>query len=360
MDSCEPTPWLKWIDRLGINAIFRLINRRRPLVLWCHGICDDSFSMLRGYDVRQLPVSLFERKLKHFRRCGYRFVSQDELMDSIATGRPAAKLVTLTFDDGLRNVVKRAYPLMHKYGAKGTFYVVSGLVGKGEILWTDFVETAVRNAPAGDFLFRYRETDINYTIDDEASRRRTMKAIKHLLRSLPDSQRRRHMEPLRSIKLKDIPAEFAMADWGELRGLDPSVLALGNHTMTHPNCARLETEADLEREIYQAGLDISEKIGYPVRHFCYPAGSYNERVLAKLRETGLRSAVTTLPGFVSPTDDPLLMRRIEAEDEWYLFLATTSGAYTFFTRLKARLMAMRRERLPLPKPEPVSAAGDGA
>jgi peptidoglycan/xylan/chitin deacetylase (PgdA/CDA1 family) len=279
-------------------------------------------------------------------------------MASLGKGRPGAKLATLSIDDGLRNVVTRAYPLMRKYGARGTFYVVPDLVGKGEMLWTDFVETVVRNAPVGDFLFRYRETDIRYTLDDEASRRRAMKAIKRLLRSLPDSKRKEHMAQFRSIELADVPEDFALADWEELRGLDPSVLALGNHTATHPNCARLETEAELEREISQAGLDIAEKVGYPVRHFCYPAGSYNESVLAKLREQGYHSGVTTLAGFGSPTDDPLLLRRVEAEDEWYLFLATTSGAYPFFTQLKSRLKALAGERRPFPAPKPVAAAGD--
>ncbi len=362
MQAGRPVHWLKWLDRLGINALFRFLNRGRPLILWYHGICADEFTLLRGYDVRQLPVSLFRRQLEHLRDHGYRFVSQDELMGLLESGRSTAGVVTLSIDDGLRNVITRGYPLMKEFGARGTFYVVPDLVDRGEMLWTDLVETVVRCAPRGEYRFEFRGESMRFDLSDEASNRRVMRAIKRRLRSLPDRERRRHMEQFRAPAPEEIPDEFTLASWEELRDLDPAVLTLGNHTASHPDCARLDGEEAFDREIWQAGLDIEEKVGYPVRHFCYPAGSYDDRVLSALRSFGYHSAVTTDEGYADATTDPLLLRRIEAEDEWYLFLATSSGAYAFFTGLKAWLLGRRRrkaDRASAPVPVATIASSGG-
>ena len=358
MQAGRTAPWLKWLDRLGINALFRHLNRRRPLILWYHGICADDFTLLRGYDVRQLPVGLFRRQLEHLCDHGYRFVSQDELMDALESGRSTKRLVTLSIDDGLRNVITRGYPLMREFGAKGTLYVVPDLVDSGEILWTDRVETVVRRAPRGEFRFELRGEILSYMLDDEASNRSAMRSIKRRLRSLPDRERRRHLEQFPPVTSEDAPAEFDLAGWEELRRLDPAVLALGNHTSSHPDCARLEEDGEILHEIWHAGLEIEKRVGYPVRHFCYPAGSHDDRVVSKVRDYGYRSAVTTREGFADAADDPLLLRRIEAEDEWYRFLATSSGAFGFITGLKASLTGGKRrvERAPLPEPTPLSIA----
>jgi peptidoglycan/xylan/chitin deacetylase (PgdA/CDA1 family) len=44
-------------------------------------------------------------------------------------------------------------------------------------------------------------------------------------------------------------------------------------------------------------------------HFCYPSGVYDRRFLPWLRETGVRSATTCVPGLSSAASDPLLLPR---------------------------------------------------
>src|SRR3954464_13175503 len=47
-------------------------------------------------------------------------------------GRPR---VALTFDDGLRNNVEVAYPILRQLGLTATFFVCPGLIDRGAWLW---------------------------------------------------------------------------------------------------------------------------------------------------------------------------------------------------------------------------------
>jgi len=42
------------LDVCGINALFRFLNRNKGVILWYHGVCQDGFRLLDGYDPRQV------------------------------------------------------------------------------------------------------------------------------------------------------------------------------------------------------------------------------------------------------------------------------------------------------------------
>ena len=54
---------LTLFDKLGINAIFRFFYKNKAMILWYHGICDDDFTLLKGYDERHIPKSMFKKHI---------------------------------------------------------------------------------------------------------------------------------------------------------------------------------------------------------------------------------------------------------------------------------------------------------
>ena len=153
--------WL--LDIFGINALYRLINRNKAIILWYHGICNEEFTLTN----RHLPKSLFHKHLSYLIRKGYNFVNMSELLAILSGGNKIEKIVVLTFDDGFKNIIDNAYPVMQEFGAKGCFYLVSDLVGTDQLLWTDYVETVIRNQHQGGFRFIYKGEEINYDLRNE-------------------------------------------------------------------------------------------------------------------------------------------------------------------------------------------------
>lgn len=326
-------PLLFLLEALGINRLFSFINRERILILWYHGVCDDDFTILRGYDERHIPRSLFRRQLAHLRRRGYRFVTMSTLTRPGHASKGRHKLVALTFDDGFQNVVRNAYPVMREFGARGCFYLVSDLIGKEELLWTDLVETSIRNLKEKEFRFRLEGETITYEMGSPAARERAMKDIKSRLRTLPDRARRAHMKQFALEDAAPDEKEFRLAGWKEIQALDRKILEIGSHTKTHPNCVNLTSRDELEDEILRSRLEIEKRVGYEIRHFCYPAGSYTDSVLEWVKNSGYRSAVTIIPGLNDEETDPLQLKRIGVNENFLLFKAMTSGSYGFLINL---------------------------
>lgn len=300
-----------------------------------HGICDEYFDLLKGYDDRHISKSLFRKQLEYLKLRGYKFVNMTQLVNAIKNKTGIGKFVVLTFDDGFKNVVENAYPVMKEFGAKGCIYLVSNLVGTDKLLWTDCVETVIRNQNQGEFQFNFKGEIISYKLNGRKSREFAMKDIKMKLRTLPDKDRREHLKPFHAlIHQKDIPAEFMLADWEQIKGLDPEILEIGGHTRRHPNCTNLVTDIELEDELFNSKKDIERNIGRSVEHFCYPAGSYNDKVISAVRKHGYTSAVTIDNGFNDENTDLFKLKRIEAKDLLLYFKASVSGSTGFLRRLK--------------------------
>ena len=104
-------------------------------ILTYHRVCD----VRRDDDPLDLctrPRDL-ERVLRYLTARRYRFVSLQEAVDAVCFDRlVSGKPVCLTFDDGYRDFYTTAYPLLQKYNATATVFVVTGCIG-GTNRWDD-------------------------------------------------------------------------------------------------------------------------------------------------------------------------------------------------------------------------------
>jgi peptidoglycan/xylan/chitin deacetylase (PgdA/CDA1 family) len=83
---------------------------------------------------------------------------------------------------------------------------------------------------------------------------------------------------------------------------------LGAHTITHPDLRTLD-DAGLEREVRGSRAVLRRRFGVPVDFFCYPAGRYDDRVVAAVRRAGFLGATTTDEGLATRRD-PYRLKRV--------------------------------------------------
>ena len=95
---------------------------RPPAVLVYHGVGSDADDPAR---LLVAPDRL-ESHVRYLQRRGYRFLTAEELLE---LGRPSARTAVLTFDDGFRNWLSEAVPLLNRLGVRATFYICPGMFG---------------------------------------------------------------------------------------------------------------------------------------------------------------------------------------------------------------------------------------
>ena len=314
---------------VGINWIFRRLNRNKSLILFYHGVRDGSQSVSGELSERHLAVQSFREQLEFLKKKNYRFITLDELGDSLKSGCFQSQSVTLTFDDGFKNVLEHAYPVMRELGAKGVIYVVSDLVDKGQFLWTDHIELVVRNARK-EFCLEIDGKRTVHPIAPKSQLEASVKSLKQLLKSLPNEKRVEILSRLPDVQISRNSRLFELAKWHELKELDRRVLEIGSHTRTHPVLTSVSSESELRMEIYESRERIEQVVSREINHFCYPNGAISSEIKKLVAQSGYQTATTTESGLVSANADRYALKRIFGTSDMLEFAARTSGSYSFF------------------------------
>jgi peptidoglycan/xylan/chitin deacetylase (PgdA/CDA1 family)/SAM-dependent methyltransferase len=97
-------------------------------ILMYHSIADDGPAELAPY--RVAPAA-FRQQLRYLRRHGYHSITLQEWVDGIAAKRPVpGRPVIITFDDGYRDFIQNAWPLLSRADFSATVFVVTEKVGR--------------------------------------------------------------------------------------------------------------------------------------------------------------------------------------------------------------------------------------
>jgi peptidoglycan/xylan/chitin deacetylase (PgdA/CDA1 family) len=113
--------------RQSWTRALRPMARRRPAILGYHGIGRSS----RREDPFLLSVTpaRFRLQLETMLAAGFRFMTVAELAAAAAGRTPPPGLAAVSFDDGMRNNLTVALPILRELGIPATVYVVSGWLG---------------------------------------------------------------------------------------------------------------------------------------------------------------------------------------------------------------------------------------
>jgi peptidoglycan/xylan/chitin deacetylase (PgdA/CDA1 family) len=247
----------------------------------------------------------FERQLRWLKR-RFQIVPLRSLISATANGDGGlARKVALTFDDGLRSNLTVAYPILHKLAIPATFFVCPGLVDRAAWLWNHEARQRMRRLDAAACRELATEWDAPHEVEPFIDWMKTLE----LARRKRVEARLREATP----GFAPTPAEreaFDVASWEELRKLDPAVVAIGSHTVTHA-ILPAATPEELEAEVRDSRRLLERGLQRPVELFAYPNGAYNAPVEACVRKH-YRAAVTAARGWVLRGADAHRLPRLAA------------------------------------------------
>ena len=244
------------------NGVYRTIGETTATFSPRNGAFDARLRVLMYHKVNDLPenplsvpVSAFDNQLAQLRELRYTVVSLDDVLAYYRDGTALpARPVLITFDDGYRDNLEHAAPVLQKHGYPAVIFVPIGYLDGG--------------------------------------------------RPLPHEERRAARGLLNST-----------VDWGELRELEAAGVRVESHGISHRPLADLEID-EAAREIAISKLRLEERLGRPVRALSYVKGSeahYKAVHLSLVRQAGYELAFTSVSGTNGPNTDPLRLHRYNIE-----------------------------------------------
>ena len=202
-----------------------------------------------------VPTSQFDEQMAQLRELGYQAVGLDAVVDHYAHGEPLPRGATLiTFDDGYRDNLENALPILKKHGYPAVLFVPIGYLGES--------------------------------------------------RPLP------HEERLTAQGVRN-----PTIDWGELRELEAEGVRIECHGISHRPVVALALD-EAAREIVVSKLRLEDALGRPVQAFAFVKGSEADYLpvhLSLFRQAGYELGFTSVSGANGPRSDRFRLRRYNVE-----------------------------------------------
>ncbi len=118
------------------------------------------------------PTPLFEQQMKYLKDNNYRVISLGELLGFLNYLHPLPeRSVAITIDDGYRSAYDVAYPILKKYGFRGTLFIYTNYVGisKAAITWDQLRELKAAGFEVGSHTVSHCDlTKMKDGEDDQA------------------------------------------------------------------------------------------------------------------------------------------------------------------------------------------------
>jgi peptidoglycan/xylan/chitin deacetylase (PgdA/CDA1 family) len=237
--------------------------------------------------------------LAELTREGFDIIPIAAVPDRLRSNRGSRPFAVLTFDDGYRDNVEYAWPILKQRGIPWTMFVTTEFAdGQGQLWWLELEQAIARL----DRIVISCNGEVlslpSRTVDQKQD---AFQSVYRRLRAGPREQLRAVMADLASqarIISNCLATKFCLS-WDELQNLarEPDV-TIGAHTLSHPILAKLDATA-AEREIAESKALLERRLGRPITHFAYPFGdriSAGAREFRLVRDSGFATAVTSRPG----------------------------------------------------------------
>jgi len=86
-----------------------------------------------------------------------------------------------------------------------------------------------------------------------------------------------------------------LLSWENIIEMHQSGIKFGSHACTHANLTKISNE-EVQDQLKFSRENIEEKLGSKVDFFSYPYGAYNNNVIKIVKNTGFKSACSTIRG----------------------------------------------------------------
>jgi peptidoglycan/xylan/chitin deacetylase (PgdA/CDA1 family) len=306
---------LRVLNGLGLSRRVRnsTWRRNRLLILCYHGISlDDEHEWDSSL---YMSPTAFEGRLQSIQRSGYAVLPLGVALERLYANRLPEPAVAITFDDGLYDFLRRAYPLLEKYRFPATVYLTTYYCQHQQPVFPSFCSYVLWKGhdavlDTGGILDAKEQWDL-----------RTAAGRDGAFKSIIEFADRRRLTADEKTELAAAVARRLGVDYESLIAkrllhlVNPREVAelaakgVNFQLHTHRHYA-LPDRALFLREIHDNRERIRDMAGFEPVHFCYPCGYYEREWLPWLAGAGVISATTCAPGLASSRANPLQLPRL--------------------------------------------------
>ena len=309
------------IKFLGIYLYCRHRQKDAVVILTYHSVVPKIPNGAHRFEYHNaVSIAQFEWQIKKLLRW-YKPVSIDELVSGNKDAFKRGFLIT--FDDGFKNNLTYALPLLKKYGVQACFFITTGLIGQTEMIWTERITCLLCGTRKNSITVNLGKP-VTFTLNSDTERENASREIRRFLKS---SSKEHITQVLAELEeqagvIEELDAmqkneRYTFLSWDDVRELIKSRQIIGSHTHNHEVLSTLNI-IQSDSELKDSRRKIEDFAGSTCRYFSYPNGAkgdFSDLHKKQIKQSGYVCAMTQIPGNNYQETDKFALHRINIDEQ---------------------------------------------
>lgn len=281
--------------------------------------------------------AIFEQHLEAIKEFGS-VISCSELHFALQQKKTRNGSIVITFDDGYKDNLTHALPLLERHGLPATFFIPTNRLGQTKGYWWDELEEIIihsKTLPQTLSLSLY-DFRIDFDLEDETvlsiDKQNAIK--KWDIKKTSDSRRTKlYMQlQMQLMRMSYEQQQEVLAHLRKWSGCDhllgrnkimtgeevlklagSPLVTIGGHTTSHPDLS-IQSNDKQEAEIADNKTDLEHLLNQQVDFFAYPYGRFNSSSPTLVANCGYKAAFTTTGWVVKNDSNPYLLNRLHVHN----------------------------------------------
>ena len=267
-----------------------------------------------------MDLALFDKCIKHISKKFEVVLAEDYYLSN---PKPTSnrKIATIMFDDGYKDNIEFAAPILKKYNCKASFYVVTNCIDVNEPTWTQVLENQflhTKNTKL-DIKFDFLPSELHIeNVNSLEDKKAYVSKLKPILKNISHEERALVLNQIAQM-FNDVKAPKVMMSWDDIRALAKEGHYIGSHTVTHPALSTVDNIYTLKYELAHSAERIQTELGYFPLSISYPVGSFNETTKKVSKDVGYKIGLAVNQKIHNPKiEDIFEISRLELYNEsWF-------------------------------------------
>ncbi|MDR2346641.1 MAG: polysaccharide deacetylase family protein [Planctomycetaceae bacterium] len=325
-------------ETAGLNRLAGYWTQHRLLGLCYHSVVSDNVPKNDARTRIAVTVSQFDEQLRELQK-HWNPVSLKQIRDAVENNIPLPnRAVHISFDDGYRNNLTFAAPLLARYNIPATIFVTTNLIStRYQMIWA--LEFHERLTALPDSEFEIGGQTFLLPPPESSNRSEIALELLNCVKRLGVQEQDFLLQKLRNrVEIDFVPywkqELYEFLNWDEIRLLRDQGIEIGSHSLSHPVLASLD-QTELNCQLYESKKCIERELETECDVLAYPFGSaddFSDTVVDTARQVGFRLAFTLQDCRNSNKLDAMRIHRICINREHSInsFRALISGLRNIF------------------------------
>ena len=273
----------------GMERLLSKFSSKHLLNIYYHGVVkhDSNF-----FNPRHLTIEQFEQQIKYFSKY-FDIISLADAFDvkkgKLILSKPT---ITISFDDGYKNNISNALPILEKYNVKATFFVsgICAINNPNTLLWADIIDFVKyfnkdeKITVEGNSFINYYESESKLSIYDfikNQSKSDRDQILSSLMKLYNIDERKHELDP-------DIWQLMNSNDI--IQASQNKLISIESHGFNHYNLGQINFN-DAINDIKSSKEELDRLVPKPVSMICFPDGSYSNEIIQEIKSIGFNGNV---------------------------------------------------------------------